>query len=100
MTATVRLQVLKQGFRRPPVTGGVPVGVVLPSRIPPGFGALADDVVVVVNDGNASWFGQSGQAVESEVAPGADVCEDRMTNAAPASRSWVFISFAFGIAGI
>ena len=68
----VLLQVFEQGFRRPPVAGGVPVAVVLPSRIPR-LGALAGYVVVLVDDGNASRFGQSGQAVESEVAPGAHV---------------------------
>ena len=68
----VLLQVFEQGFRRPSVAGGVPVAVVLPYRIPR-VGPLAAYVVVLVDDGNAPRFGQSGQTVESEVAPGAHV---------------------------
>ena len=52
------------------MAGGVPVAVVRHNRIRP-LGTLAAYVVVLVDDGNAPRFGQSGHAVECEVAPGA-----------------------------
>ena len=54
------------------MAGGVPMAVVRPPRIPP-LGALAEYVVVLVDDGNASRLGKSGHAVESKIALGAHV---------------------------
>ena len=57
------LQPLEQGFRRPLVAGGIPMGVTSPRRSA-WVAALADDVPVLVDDGNAARPGQDEQTIE------------------------------------
>ncbi len=58
-------EVFEQGLCGPAVAGGVPVEVVGPTRIS-GFGALAEDIVALVDDGNAEDRGHLAQPFEHE----------------------------------
>ena len=64
----VLLQIFQQGFRRPLVTSGAPVVVMLPPRVAQ-FSTLTINDVGLVDDGNASLRGhfvQSGQRAAPE----------------------------------
>lgn len=57
------LKIFKQRFRRPLVTDGVPMAIMRPVRVP-NLTASAEDVVVLVDDGNLIHFGHSLQKIE------------------------------------
>ena len=57
------LQPLEQGLRRPSVSGGTPMGVTSPRR-GARVTASADDVPVLIDDGNAARPGQDEQTFE------------------------------------
>ena len=64
----VLLQVFQQGFRGPPVAGGIPVVVMCPRRVAQ-LGGLAVDDVTLVNDGDASLRGHFVHAGKRTAPP-------------------------------